>query len=153
MPTEEVSLFALAKEVQEVLQYAAAEKNVTVSVTGDSGTAQGVPSLLYELIYNLVDNAIRYNKDGGSVTVSIEEDTEQMRLCVADTGIGIPTEHQSQIFDRFYRVDKSHSKKSGGTGLGLSIVKHAVKYHRGTVSIDSEADKGTKISITLKKKI
>ena len=153
MPVEEVSLFSLAHEVQEVLNYAAVEKNVAVSVSGDKGILNGIQSLLFELIYNLVDNAIRYNKEGGTVQVLITDEAEQVRLCVADTGIGIPSEHHSRIFDRFYRVDKSHSRKSGGTGLGLSIVKHAVKYHHGTIDIESEPGKGTSISVTLKKQI
>ncbi len=153
MPVEEVSLLALAKEVQEVLNYAAEEKSVTISVFGDSGILCGVQSLLFELIYNLVDNAVRYNKTGGSVQVSIADEPEQIRLCVSDTGIGIAQEHLPHIFDRFYRVDKSHSRKSGGTGLGMSIVKHAVKYHHGTINIDSVPGKGTRITVTLKKKL
>ncbi len=151
MPVEEVSLLALANEVKEVLNYAAEEKNVAISVSGDNGTMCGVQSLLFELIYNLVDNAIRYNKASGSVHISVAEELEQVRLCVSDTGIGIAQEHLPHIFDRFYRVDKSHSRKSGGTGLGMSIVKHAVKYHHGTINIDSELGKGTRITVTLKK--
>ena len=153
MPVEEVSLLALANEVKEVLNYAAEEKSVAISVIGDNGIMCGVQSLLFELIYNLVDNAIRYNEAGGSVHVSIADESEQVRLCVSDTGIGIAQEHLPQIFDRFYRVDKSHSRKSGGTGLGMSIVKHAVKYHHGSINIDSEIGKGTRITVTLKKKI
>ena len=152
MPVEEVSLLALANEVQEVLNYASEEKNVTISVCGDNGIMHGVQSLLFELIYNLVDNAIRYNETGGSVQVSITDEPDQVRLCVSDTGIGIEQEHLPHIFDRFYRVDKSHSRKSGGTGLGMSIVKHAVKYHHGALNIDSEIGKGTRITVTLKKK-
>lgn len=148
MPLEEVSLWAIAKEAQETLSFAAAEKNVTVNVSGDKGILCGVQSLLFELIYNLVDNAIRYNTDGGSVLVSIADEPEQIRLCVADTGIGIAAEHQDKVFDRFYRVDKSHSRKSGGTGLGLSIVRHAVKYHHGTIELQSEVEKGTIVTIT-----
>ena len=153
LPVEEVSLLALSNEVQEILNYAAEEKNVTVSVSGDKGSMNGIQSLLFELIYNLVDNAIRYNKEGGTVQISIKDDSDQVHLCVTDTGIGIPQEHKSKIFERFYRIDKSHSKKSGGTGLGLSIVKHAVKYHHGTVTVESEPGKGTSISVTLKKQI
>lgn len=152
-PVEEVSLLNLANEAQEALHYAAGEEAVTISVSGDTGTIVGVQSLLFELIYNLVDNAIRYNKPGGCVQVSITDKDDQVRLCVADTGVGIPQEHQSKIFERFYRVDKSHSRKSGGTGLGLSIVKHAVKYHHGTISMESEVGKGTSITVVLKKQI
>ena len=153
MPAEELSLLTLANEVKEVLNYAAEEKDVTISVSGDNGSMYGVQSLLFELIYNLVDNAIRYNEAGGSVHVSVADEPEQVRLCVSDTGIGIAQEHLPHIFGRFYRVDKSHSRKSGGTGLGMSIVKHAVKYHHGTINIDSEIGKGTRITVTMKKKI
>ncbi|MBQ4128156.1 MAG: two-component sensor histidine kinase [Ruminococcus sp.] len=153
MPVEEVSLLAIANEVQEVLNYASEEKGVTLSVNGDNGIMCGVQSLLFELIYNLVDNAIRYNETGGSVQVSITDEPKQILLCVSDTGIGISQEHLPHIFDRFYRVDKSHSRKSGGTGLGMSIVKHAVKYHHGTINIDSKIGKGTHITVTLKKRI
>ena len=153
MPVEEVSLLALANEAKEVLNYAAEEKDIAISVSGDNGIMCGVQSLLFELIYNLIDNAIRYNEAGGSVRVSITDEQEQVCMCVSDTGIGIPQEHLPHIFDRFYRVDKSHSRKSGGTGLGMSIVKHAVKYHHGSIHIDSEIGKGTRITVTLKKKI
>lgn len=131
MPSEEVSLYTLSREVQEVLLYTAEEKKVRITVSGDMGRIWGIQSLLFELIYNLVDNAVRYNKEGGSVQVSVAEEDDKVRLCVSDTGIGISPDHHSKILERFYRVDKSHSKSSGGTGLGLSIVKHAVKYHQG----------------------
>ena len=106
---------------------------------------------LYEIAYNLCDNAIKYNADGGSVDVRVGAEGGSACLTVRDTGIGIPPEHQSRIFERFYRVDKSHSKASGGTGLGLSIVKHAVQYHHGTVELHSEEGKGTTICILLPK--
>ena len=99
--------------------------------------------MLQEIIYNLCDNAIKYNIPGGSVTIHAENN----RLVVRDTGIGIPAEHKDRIFERFYRVDKSHSKASGGTGLGLSIVKHAVQYHHGRIALESELNKGTTISV------
>ena len=151
LPIEEVTLGTLAEEVKEVLQYTAEKKQVSIEITGDSGKINGVQSLLFELIYNLMDNGIRYNKTGGSVRVSIAEEGNKVILKIADTGIGIPPEHQAKIFERFYRVDKSHSRKSGGTGLGLSIVKHAVKYHQGTIRIDSEEGKGTCITVELKR--
>lgn len=151
MPEEEVSLKAAAEEVREVLSAAAAEKEVSVTVSGSSGTVTGVPGLLFELVYNLADNAVRYNRPGGSVRITVSEDGERAVLCVADTGVGIPPEHQSKIFERFYRVDKSHSRKSGGTGLGLSIAKHAVKYHGGTITVDSRVDCGTSVTVELKK--
>ncbi|MBQ3564319.1 MAG: two-component sensor histidine kinase, partial [Clostridia bacterium] len=95
----------------------------------------------------LCDNAIRYNKDGGKVAIDLKNAGDNIILSVSDTGIGIPAEHQSRIFERFYRVDKSHSKETGGTGLGLSIVKHAVQYHSGKVALDSEVGKGTTVTI------
>ena len=100
-------------------------------------------SMLHEIIYNLCDNAIKYNVPGGSVTIHAENN----RLVVSDTGIGIPAEHKDRIFERFYRVDKSHSKASGGTGLGLSIVKHAVAYHKAEIALESTLGKGTTITI------
>ena len=112
---------------------------------GDSAELSGVRRLLYEVVYNLCDNAIKYNRDGGRVDITVERRGAGARLTVADTGIGIAPEDQPRIFERFYRVDKSHSKESGGTGLGLSIVKHAVQSHGGTVSVRSEPGKGTEI--------
>ena len=102
---------------------------------------------MYEIIYNLADNAIKYNKDGGSVRVTVEKCGGDAVLTVADTGIGIAPEHQSRIFERFYRVDKSHSKASGGTGLGLSIVKHAAAYHHAKIELESAEDEGTTIRV------
>ena len=107
----------------------------------------GVRRYLYEIIYNLCDNAIRYNKEGGSVTVGLNKNANNVILKVSDTGIGIPVEHQSRVFERFYRVDKSHSKETGGTGLGLSIVKHAVAYHGGRIKLDSTAGEGTTVTV------
>ena len=103
--------------------------------------------LLYEIIYNLCDNAIKYNNPGGSVKVAVAQTPDEVQLSVSDTGIGIAPEHQDKVFERFYRVDKSHSKQSGGTGLGLSIVKHAVQYHHGRISVESEPSKGTTVSV------
>jgi signal transduction histidine kinase len=112
---------------------------------------KGMAQIVEEIVYNLCDNAIEYNVEGGSVTMSVGERDGKVFVSVADTGIGIAPEHQSRIFERFYRVDKSHSKASGGTGLGLSIVKHAVQYHHGTVELHSEEGKGTTICILLPK--
>ena len=109
----------------------------------------GVRRLLTETVFNLCDNAIKYNRDGGSVTVTVGRDGGEAVVTVSDTGIGIPAEHQGRVFERFYRVDKSHSKASGGTGLGLSIVKHAVRYHHGTVTLDSREGEGTTFTIRL----
>ena len=147
MPHEELSLRVLAEEVCETLSDAAGAKGITMEVSGDDGVIHGVHRLLYEVIYNLCDNAIKYNVSGGRVTVCVAEEGDKIRLSVQDTGIGIAPEHQSKVFERFYRVDKSHSKQSGGTGLGLSIVKHAVQYHHGKIEISSETGTGTYISV------
>lgn len=151
MPRETVDLLTLSQEAADDLKTAAAEKHIAIAVEGGSETIGGVRRLLYEVIYNLCDNAIKYNVEGGSVTMSVGERDGKAFVSVADTGIGIAPEHQSRIFERFYRVDKSHSKASGGTGLGLSIVKHAVQYHHGTVELHSEEGKGTTICILLPK--
>ena len=147
MPREDVSLRVLSEEVCETLSDAAKIKNVSLEVTGDDGVITGVRRLLYEVVYNLCDNAIKYNNPGGSVKVTIAQNPGEVLLRVQDTGIGIPLEHQDKVFERFYRVDKSHSKQSGGTGLGLSIVKHAVQYHHGKITVKSELNKGTVISV------
>ena len=147
MPHEDVSLKVLSEEICESLADAAKLKDVSLEVTGDDGVVNGVRRLLYEVIFNLCDNAIKYNNPGGRVQVSVAEDNGTVRLSVTDTGIGIAPEHQDKVFERFYRVDKSHSKQSGGTGLGLSIVKHAVQYHHGKITVESELNKGTVITV------
>lgn len=151
MPISEVSLGHVVNEVCETLFDAATSKNISLSWSVVDGTMYGVKRLLYEVVYNLCDNAIKYNRSGGSVKIAVFEDDTNVRLEVADTGIGIPTEHQERVFERFYRVDKSHSKQSGGTGLGLSIVKHAVAYHHGKIALESEANKGTVITVEFPK--
>ena len=148
MPTEPVELLAVAREAAENLRSAAEAKHVTVDVTGQPATIPGVRRLLYEIVFNLCDNAIKYNNEGGRVEVGVAQEGASAAVTVRDTGIGIPPEHQSRVFERFYRVDKSHSKASGGTGLGLSIVKHAVQYHHGTIQLKSEVGKGTEIRVT-----
>ena len=148
MPRESVDLLSVAKEAAQDLQGAAEARNVTISVEGKSVQINGVRRLLYETIYNLCDNAVKYNREGGSVRVQVDEADGKASIRVADTGIGIAPEHQSRIFERFYRVDKSHSKASGGTGLGLSIVKHAVAYHHGEIALESEVGKGTAITVS-----
>ena len=142
-PTEDVDLLALAEEVKAILEKSAAEKHVSISITGEGFTVQGVGRMLQETLYNLCDNAIKYNIPGGSVEIHVENG----KLTVSDTGIGIPAEHRGRVFERFYRVDKSHSKQSGGTGLGLSIVKHAVQYHKANIELESTPGKGTSITI------
>ena len=143
LPAEQVDMLQLAEDVKEILAPSAAEKNVKIDVTGNGFWVKGVRRMLQETVYNLCDNAIKYNIPGGSVTVRVENN----RLVVSDTGIGIPAEHKDRIFERFYRVDKSHSKASGGTGLGLSIVKHAVAYHKAELHLESTPGKGTTITI------
>ena len=145
--TERVALEAVAKEVAEALAVSASERNIELSVTGDPCEIFGVRRYIYEIIYNLCDNAIRYNVDDGRVEIRTGKRKGRAVVSVRDTGIGIAPEHQSRIFERFYRVDKSHSRETGGTGLGLSIVKHAVQYHGGKISLDSEPGKGTTITI------
>lgn len=147
MPTEPVDLLAVSQEAAENLHDAAAARNVTVSVTGQPAVLPGVRRLIYEIVYNLCDNAIKYNRDGGRVDVTVAADAGGSSITVADTGIGIAPEHQGRVFERFYRVDKSHSKASGGTGLGLSIVKHAVQYHHGHIELESTPGTGTTIRV------
>ena len=147
MPTEPVDLLAVSQEAAENLHDAAAARNVTVSVTGQPAVLPGVRRLIYEIAYNLCDNAIKYNRDGGRVDVTVAADAGGSSITVADTGIGIAPEHQARVFERFYRVDKSHSKASGGTGLGLSIVKHAVQYHHGRIELESTPGTGTTIRV------
>ena len=147
MPTEPVDLLAVSQEAAENLHDAAAARNVTVSVTGQPAVLPGVRRLIYEIVYNLCDNAIKYNRDGGRVDITVAHDAGGSSITVADTGIGIAPEHQGRVFERFYRVDKSHSKASGGTGLGLSIVKHAVQYHHGRIELESTPGTGTTIRV------
>ena len=143
LPSEEVDLLSLAQEVTRILEKSAAQKNVTIQISGEGFRVQGVRRMLHEILYNLCDNAIKYNVSGGRVDLHIES----KKLTVSDTGIGIPAEHKDRIFERFYRVDKSHSKESGGTGLGLSIVKHAAAYHKAEIALESTPGKGTTITI------
>ena len=145
MPTEPVDLLAVSQEAAENLHDAAAARSVTVGVTGRPAVIPGVRRLIYEIVYNLCDNAIKYNRGGGRVDVTVAADADGSSITVADTGIGIAPEHQGRVFERFYRVDKSHSKASGGTGLGLSIVKHAVQYHHGRIELESTPGTGTTI--------
>ncbi|MGN1048613.1 MAG: ATP-binding protein [Eubacteriales bacterium] len=150
LPTETVDLDALVSEEIKTLSDAAREKNVSVKADITPVKINGVRQLLHEIVYNLCDNAIKYNVSGGSVTVTVKPIGENSgaMISVADTGIGIPAEHRQRVFERFYRVDKSHSKETGGTGLGLSIVKHAVQYMGGRITLESEVGKGTTITVT-----
>lgn len=145
--TETVKLAEVANEVADVLAAAAAKKKVSLEVVGDDLSIKGIRRYIYEIIYNLCDNAIRYNKEGGKVTVNLYREKNHTVIAVRDSGIGIAPGHQARIFERFYRVDKSHSRETGGTGLGLSIVKHAVQFHGGKVEIESEVQKGTTVKV------
>ena len=148
---EEVDLYALAEEVMRILQPAAEEAKVTLSLTGGPAVMTGVPALLHGIIYNLCDNAIKYNRKNGSVSIRVAQTDSAAVLSVSDTGIGIPEEHTQRVFERFYRVDKSHSKEVGGTGLGLSIVKHAAKLHNAKIELHSVVDGGTTVTVTFPK--
>lgn len=149
MPSEQVDLFELAEEVRSVLEGACEAKHINMKLMGEHVSIDGVKRLLYEIIYNLCDNAVKYNNEGGIADIDISVDEKNAYITVRDSGIGIPQDQQERVFERFYRVDKSHSKESGGTGLGLSIVKHAVSYHNGTVSMKSEPGNGTEIRVAL----
>lgn len=146
---EQINLLEIIEETVENLKGIAKDKHIEIKVDCEPVMMSGVRKLLYEIIYNLCDNAIKYNVDGGSVTISVKSVPNEIILTVSDTGIGISQEHIDRVFERFYRVDKSHSKETGGTGLGLSIVKHAVAYHHGTIDIESKVDNGTTITIKL----
>ena len=122
-----------------------------MSLTGESAVINGIPQLLKGIIFNLCDNAVKYNRKDGNVDVSIKDEGNYVILSVKDTGIGIPKEHHNRIFERFYRVDKSHSKEVGGTGLGLSIVKHAARLHKAEIKLDSVVDCGTSIIVKFPK--
>ena len=143
-----VDLYDLCAQSIERLSPVAARQSVTLALTGEHAEIEGVEQLLKEMIYNLLDNAIKYNVPGGSVTASVRKSAGRMILSVSDTGIGIPYAHQPRVFERFYRVDKSHSKEVGGTGLGLSIVRHAAQYHGARLELKSQPGKGTTITVT-----
>lgn len=151
MPCEDISIREIAWEVCKTLKETATLKDVSLQITGDEGRIRGVRRLIYEIVYNLCDNSVKYNKPGGRVEISVSTRISGVILCVSDTGIGIDSKHHDKIFERFYCVDKSHSKQSGGTGLGLSIVKHAVTYHHGEITVESEPGNGTKITVTFPK--
>ena len=144
---EPVELYGLCQDVVDCLTPAAEKQEVTLLLEGEQAEVAGVGQLLHEMVYNLCDNAIKYNRTGGSVTVTVKKITGAVRLTVADTGIGIPQSEQSRVFERFYRVDKSHSDQIGGTGLGLSIVKHGAQLHNARVSLKSTPDVGTTITL------
>ena len=148
MPRENVALLPVLRETAASVQASAEEKQVTLEVTGEDCTVFAVPRLLGEIAFNLMDNAIRYNVPGGSVTASCRREGTGVTLTVSDTGIGIPPEHINRVFERFYRVDKSHSRASGGTGLGLAIVKHAAQIQGAEIRLDSTPGEGTTVTVT-----
>lgn len=149
---EDVDLLKLAQSVTLRLKHKAQTKGVTLNVSGSSACVCGVQSILSEVLYNLVDNSIKYNKDNGKVDVKVQDGSEEVTVSVSDTGIGIGAADRERVFERFYRADKSHSKEIGGTGLGLSIVKHGVLFHKGRVELESEPGVGTVITFVLPKK-
>ena len=151
MKREKVDLYQVADETVKSLAAKAENAQVTVTLNGDSAVVDGVPQLLQSIIYNLCDNAIKYNRKGGSVEVTVADRPDGAALTVADSGIGIPPEHQERIFERFYRVDKSRSKELGGTGLGLSIVKHAARLHGARIELHSAEGSGTTVTVTFPK--
>ncbi|MBR5044863.1 MAG: PAS domain-containing protein [Clostridia bacterium] len=144
---EEVDLFAVAEDVLDGLTSAAEKKGVALSLAGESAKIQGIPNYIDEIVYNLCDNAVKYNRQGGQVTVTVTKGEKTADLCVKDTGIGIPSEYRDRIFERFYRVDSARSNDSPGTGLGLSIVKHAAALHNAQIELESEPGVGTEITV------
>ena len=147
METGDVDLYELAKNVKDTLTPIANICKVKLELYGEKTMLSGVPTILTEIIYNLADNAIKYNRENGKVTITVAPVNGKATLMVEDNGIGISKNDQSRIFERFYRVDKSHSKEVGGTGLGLSIVKHGIEHHKGKIKLESEINKGTKITV------
>lgn len=148
---EEVDLYDLTREIVSRLAPQAAQKNIHMEVTGEPVIYKGIRQILDEMVYNICENAIKYNNDNGRVTVWVGSTLSGPKISVADTGIGIPKEYQERIFERFYRVDKSHSKERGGTGLGLSIVKHGAILHGAKVNVESDEGKGTRMEILFTK--
>ena len=144
---DDCNLYTIAGNAVESLTDTASDKDVEISIEGEASLMKGIPHMLYSIVYNLCDNAIKYNCQGGSVKVIVTHDDLNTILRVADTGVGIPQDSLNRIFERFYRVDKSHSKEVGGTGLGLSIVKHAVNIHNGNIEVHSDLGKGTEFVV------
>jgi len=145
--TASIDLLETSQEVAARLSSLAELKGVALAVSGQNASIQGVPQLIEELVANLLENAIKYNREAGEVSVQVTDSDNSVTLSVADTGIGIPPEHQDRIFERFYRVDKSHSKETGGTGLGLAIVKHIANYHNAEIKLESSVNQGTKVVV------
>ena len=151
MKWEDCDLYRIAENAVDSLEVAATALGVEVTVDGSDATIRAIPQLIYSIVYNLCDNAIKYNHSGGSVQVRVQQTPYNIVLSIKDTGIGIPEESRERIFERFYRVDKSRSKEVGGTGLGLSIVKHAVIIHNGKIEVKSKLGEGTEMIVTIPK--
>lgn len=148
MNWETVDALSVAKEALEMVGPIAESRNISLTIKGEPAPLTSVHKLLYDIIYNLCDNAVKYNKEGGFVKVDVKTAGDKVQIAVSDNGVGIAPADQSRVFERFYRVDKSHSRESGGTGLGLSIVKHAVAYLKGSISLESTLGKGTTITVS-----
>ena len=151
MTWEHTDLYRIAQNAADSLLEEAEAKEIAVTVEGEPAELYGIPQYLYSIVYNLCDNAIKYSPPGGRVTIRTEAPDDAVRLTVSDTGIGIPPEHQDRVFERFYRVDKSHSKEVGGTGLGLSIVKHAARLHKAVIDLQSTPGEGSVFTVTFPK--
>ena len=149
MKWETCDFFRITENAVDSLEAAASEMNVSIITSGENAPMTAIPQMLYSIAYNLCDNAIKYNHNGGSVSVSVTQNEQDTVLTVKDTGIGIPEEDQKRVFERFYRVDKSRSREVGGTGLGLSIVKHAVMIHGGKITLNSVVGEGTEFIVTI----
>ena len=148
MNWENVDALSVAKEALEMVGPIAESRNISLTIKGEPAPLTSVHKLLYDIIYNLCDNAVKYNNEGGFVKVNVKTAGDKVQVAVSDNGVGIAPADQSRVFERFYRVDKSHSRESGGTGLGLSIVKHAVAYLKGSISLESTLGKGTTITVS-----
>jgi len=148
---EELDLYKIAEDCVNMLQFSAEKHNINIFIAGSSAYLEGNKEMLEEVVYNLCDNAIRYNNEGGKVEVIVKPIKGKIYLCVEDNGIGISKEHQERIFERFYRVDKSRSKSTGGTGLGLAIVKHIIQKHGAQMKLTSDSGQGTKIEVEFPK--
>lgn len=151
MEKEEVELYTLTRVICSRLSHQAEKRNIHVEVSGEQVSVLGIRQVLNEMIYNICENAIKYNRPGGSVDVWVGNTLQGVKVIVTDTGIGIPEDQKERIFERFYRVDKSHSKETGGTGLGLSIVKHGAMLHNAKIHVESKLNKGTKMELTFEK--
>ena len=146
-PKETVELMPMLEELMADFALSAQKKNQIVELIGENAEIQGYPTLLREMAFNLIDNAMKYTPEGGKISVSVEHTADGVCLQVADNGIGIPAQHQAHVFERFYRVDKSRSRATGGTGLGLAIVKHVAQVHNATLTLNSKENVGTTMSV------